>query len=206
LSRRDEILGTSTKLIAERGYSDTSMRDIADAVGLLAGSLYSHFRSKAALVGEIVVRFYDELLPVQRAIVASDASGAGQLREMIAAVYEVCDEHRYELTILHYDWHALSQLDELADVQEMSLETLALWQQAIERGKADGSLRPDVDPAAMVRIATSSIHALIDTVRYASLPLGRERSRELASTLQDVLLGGVATDGANGAKRTERSP
>lgn len=195
MSRRDEILKICTQLIAERGYSDTSMRDIADAVGLLAGSLYSHFRSKAALVGEIVVRFYDVLLPVQREIVASDRTGAEQLREMIAAVYAVCDTHRAELTILHYDWHALSQLDELADVQTMSLETLALWQQAVERGRDDGSLRPDVDPPVMVRIATSSIHALIDTVRYASVPVPASRSRELAATLQDVLLGGVAADG-----------
>jgi AcrR family transcriptional regulator len=194
LSRRDEILGISTALLAERGYSDTSMRDIAEAAGLLAGSLYSHFRSKAALVGEIVVRFYDELLPVQRAVLESHATGAEQLRSMIAAVYEVCDAHRYELTILHYDWHALSRLDELAGVQEMSVETLALWQQVIERGKADGSLRPDIDPSAMTRIATSSIHALIDTVRYDGLPLGRKRSPEQAATLQDVLLGGIATD------------
>jgi len=191
LSRRDEILGISKRLIAERGYSDTSMRDIADAVGLLAGSLYSHFKSKAALVGEIVVAFYDELLPAQRKIVASNDSGADQLRAMIGAVYAVCDTHRDELTILHYDWHALSQLDDLAEVQAMSLETLELWQQVVERGKADGSLRDDVDPPVMVRIATSSIHALIDTVRYASLPL----AGDLVATLQEVLLGGVETDG-----------
>lgn len=197
MSRRDEILQISKRLIAERGYSDTSMRDIADAVGLLAGSLYSHFKSKAALVGEIVVRFYDELLPVQRSIVGSDATGAQQLRDMIAAVYAVCDSHRDELTILHYDWHALSQLDDLSEVQAMSLETLELWQQAIERGRKDGSLRADVDPPVMVRIATSSIHALIDTVRYASVPLGGD----LVVTLQDVLLGGVETDGTE-----KRSP
>jgi hypothetical protein len=47
----------------------------------------------------------------------------------------------------------------------------------------------------MVRIATSSIHALIDTVRYASVPVTADRSRELATTLQDVLLGGVAAEG-----------
>jgi AcrR family transcriptional regulator len=193
VARRDEILLLAKAQIAERGYSDTSMRDIAEASGLLAGSLYSHFRSKAALVGEIVVRFYDELLPVQRAILASDADGADQLREMIGAVYRVCDTHREELTILHYDWHSLSTLDELADVQSMSLETLDLWERAVERGKRDGSLLPGVESTAMVRIATSSIHALIDTVRYASHPIPKGRSEQLAAILQDVLLGGVAT-------------
>lgn len=193
MARRDEILGLAKAQIAERGYSDTSMRDIAEASGLLAGSLYSHFKSKAALVGEIVVRFYDELLPAQRAIVASDVSGAAQLRQMIATVYAVCDAHRDELTILHYDWHSLSSLDELADVQAMSLETLDLWKAVVDKGKADGSLLPTVDSTAMVRIATSSIHALIDTVRYGSHPVPASQAAALTETLQDVLLGGAAT-------------
>jgi AcrR family transcriptional regulator len=180
--------------IAERGYSDTSMRDIAEASGLLAGSLYSHFRSKAALVGDIVIGFYDELIPAQRAIVESDATGAEQLREMISTVYAICVTHREELTILHYDWHSLSMLDELSDVHALSLETLDLWQATVDKGKADRSLQPTVDSKAMVRIATSSIHALIDTVRYGSHPLPASQSQELVASLQDVLLGGVATD------------
>lgn len=193
MSRRDEILLVAKVQIAERGYSDTSMRDIAEAAGLLAGSLYSHFRSKASLVGDIVIRFYDELIPAQRAIVESDHTGADQLREMIGVVYRVCDSHREELTILHYDWHSLSALEELADVQAQSLETLDLWQAVVDKGKADGSLLPSVDSTPLVRIATSSIHALIDTVRYASHPLPGEHSQELASNLQVVILGGVAT-------------
>ena len=49
----------------------------------------------------------------------------------------------------------------------------------------------------MVRIATSSIHALIDTVRFASMQVSGARGSELAATLQDVLLGGVATKGVS---------
>lgn len=193
MARRDEILEVAKQQLAGRGYSQTSMRDIAEGCGLLAGSLYSHFRSKAALVGEIVIRFYDELIPAQRAVMAGEATGAQQLRAMIGAVHAVCDRHHDELTILHYDWHALSSLDELADVQARSLETLELWRVVIDRGVADGSLLPTVDATAMVRIITSSIHALIDSVRYATQPLPAGRSDEMAATLEDVLLGGVAT-------------
>lgn len=207
MSRRDEILASAMRVIAEQGYSDTSMRDIAEASGLLAGSLYSHFRSKAALVGEIVGGFYDELIPAQAAVLDRDASGAEQLRAMIGAVYGVCDAHREELTILHYDWHALSALDELAEVHARSRETLDLWNRVAERGVADGSLRPDLDGNAMVRIATSSIHGLIDTVRYATHPLPTDRSSELARTLELILLAGAAVDARAGVRaRTEEQP
>ena len=57
-ARRDEILATARKLFAEQGYMSTSMRDIADATGLLPGSLYTHFKSKAQLIEEIVAVFY----------------------------------------------------------------------------------------------------------------------------------------------------
>lgn len=51
--RRHEILEVAAELFAERGYHAASIRDIAERVGLLAGSLYYHIRSKEALFVEI---------------------------------------------------------------------------------------------------------------------------------------------------------
>jgi TetR/AcrR family transcriptional regulator, cholesterol catabolism regulator len=205
LSRRDEILSLAKEQIAERGYSDTSMRDIAEAAGLLAGSLYSHFKGKAELVRDIVIRFYDELIPRQRAILQSGLDGAAQFGAMVGEVFEVCSQHREELTILHYDWHTLSTLDEFADVQAQSLETLDLWRKVLVAGQRDGSIRPTIDTEAMIRIATSSVHALIDTIRYNDRPLPTSRTDELAAALQDVLLGGVATKRPTPRRRASKT-
>ncbi|MDD3591171.1 MAG: TetR/AcrR family transcriptional regulator [Sulfurovum sp.] len=43
---REEILKQSAKLFKTKGYYNTSMSDIADACGLLKGSIYHHFKSK----------------------------------------------------------------------------------------------------------------------------------------------------------------
>jgi AcrR family transcriptional regulator len=191
VSRRDEILEVARAQIAERGYRNTSMRDIAEASGLLAGSLYSHFRSKAEIVRDIVIRFYDELLPAQEAVLDEPGTGADRFRAMVGAVHAVCSRHREELTILHYDWHTLSDMNELADVHAQSLRTLDLWKQVIDEGHADGSIRTTVDAEAMVRVATSSIHALIDTVRYATHPVPASGTPAAAELLQEVLLTGI---------------
>ncbi|QXC59540.1 TetR/AcrR family transcriptional regulator [Aquihabitans sp. G128] len=201
MSRRDEILEVAKVHIAERGYANSSMRDLAEAAGLLAGSLYSHFKSKAELVRDIVIHFYDELLPAQEAVIAAGGTGADQFAAMLRAVHAVCSRHREELTILHYDWHTLSQLDELADVHAQSLRTLDLWKAVIQTGQADGSIRASVDAESLVRIATSSIHALIDTVRYTTHPLPAERSAESAALLQEVLLTGITTTSTKAAAR-----
>jgi AcrR family transcriptional regulator len=192
VGRRDEILTVAKAQIAQRGYSAASMRDIAEASGLLAGSLYSHFRSKAELVRDIVTRFYDELIPQQQAIVESAAPGAEKFRAMVGVVYEVCSGHRDELTILHYDWQTLSSLEELTDVRAQSLETLELWRAVIDQGKADGSIVPTVETDVVVRVATSSIHALNDSIRYSDRPLV-DRDQQLAAMLQALLIDGVAT-------------
>ena len=194
VSRRDEILQVARRQIAERGYTETSVRDIAEAVGLLAGSLYSHFRSKAEMVHEIVRGFYDELLTAQRAVLDGGGSGAERYRDMIAAVFDVCAAHREELTILHYDLATLMTLEELVDVHAQGLETLDIWLEVLTQGRADGSILDTIDPDVMVRVTTSSIHALLDTVRYSDRPLPQGGLARQRASLQRALLGGVASD------------
>lgn len=192
VSRRVEILTVARRQIAQRGYTETSVRDIAEAVGLKAGSLYSHFRSKAEMVHDIVASFYDELLTAQRAVMTDDRTGAEQYAAMVEAVFDVCAAHREELTILHYDLATLTSLPELVDVHAQGLETLDLWQQVIAGGKADGSIRDSIDPDVMVRVTTSSIHALLDTVRYSDRPLPSGDLAHQRSSLAAALMGGVA--------------
>jgi AcrR family transcriptional regulator len=53
LQRRDQILAEAAKLFYERGYAATSVRDIANATGLLPGSLYYYVKSKEELFLEV---------------------------------------------------------------------------------------------------------------------------------------------------------
>ena len=52
--RQDVILDAASRLFSTRGYHATSVQDIADAVGILKGSLYHHFESKEAILYHIV--------------------------------------------------------------------------------------------------------------------------------------------------------
>lgn len=57
-----EIIAAARDLMRDRGYAGTSMKDVASEVGLLKGSLYSHFASKEELVPEVLRRTRDELV------------------------------------------------------------------------------------------------------------------------------------------------
>lgn len=58
---REKILAVSIDLFARNGYTDVSMRDIADAVGVKASSLYKHYESKEAILNQIFGVFRDKL-------------------------------------------------------------------------------------------------------------------------------------------------
>jgi len=191
-ARRDEILAVARRLFAERGYVSTSMRDIADASGLLAGSLYTHFTSKAQLVDEIVAVFYRDLIAAQREASSYDGTGAERSRLMLRATYDVCESYPEELTILHYDWQALSTLSELKDVRDISVQTLTTWRKVIKDGIADGTLQPGLSPELISRIATGAIHAMLDPVRYRDQPASKKAHPY--RQLEIVMMSGLAVD------------
>jgi AcrR family transcriptional regulator len=54
LSTKQKILTGAVNLFAVKGYTETSIRELADAVGLKGGSIYNHFRSKNAILQYIL--------------------------------------------------------------------------------------------------------------------------------------------------------
>ena len=55
-TRKEMISLAAARLFREKGFNATGMRDIADAVGIEAASLYNHIRSKSELLQEICFR------------------------------------------------------------------------------------------------------------------------------------------------------
>lgn len=51
---RPQIVAAARDLMRDRGYAGTSMKELADRVGILKGSLYNHFNSKEELVPEVL--------------------------------------------------------------------------------------------------------------------------------------------------------
>jgi AcrR family transcriptional regulator len=82
-SRRDQILNAAAELFARHGFHGVGIDDIGAAVGISGPALYRHFRSKDAMLGEMLTSISERLLDGGQARVdaASDAEEA--LRELI---------------------------------------------------------------------------------------------------------------------------
>ncbi|HEX4883597.1 MAG TPA: TetR/AcrR family transcriptional regulator [Casimicrobiaceae bacterium] len=71
-NRLPQVLDAAARLFRERGYAVTSMRDIAAAAGMLAGSLYYHFASKEDL---LVAVYAEGVKRIGSAVEAAYAAG-----------------------------------------------------------------------------------------------------------------------------------
>src|SRR3954471_18714428 len=82
--RQQEILEAAARVFHEKGYESTSIQDIADAVGILKGSLYYYIDSKEDLLYEILEGIHAEALESVRKATA-EGDPLQRIRAFVAA-------------------------------------------------------------------------------------------------------------------------
>lgn len=81
---RTRIEAAALRLFATRGVDATSVRDIAEAVGVSEGALYRHFASKEELARALFLSRYAELAAAIGAIAAADAAFSDKIARLVA--------------------------------------------------------------------------------------------------------------------------
>lgn len=81
--RRAEIVAAAVKLFSEKGFDATSVTDIAEEVGILAGSLYYHISSKEDLLFDILLDLHSFALQEMRRIDAMGGNPVTRLRRLV---------------------------------------------------------------------------------------------------------------------------
>jgi AcrR family transcriptional regulator len=97
---RDRILDAALRLFRERGFAETTMRDVAAAAGVATGAAYYYYRSKEELVLAFYVRTDREAAELFAAAVAKSKKLEKRMRGLIEAKFTQFAEHRALLTAL----------------------------------------------------------------------------------------------------------
>src|SRR6188472_3512711 len=135
-TRRDELLQIAARLFAERGFRNTTVRDIADAAGILSGSLYHHFDSKESMVDEILSTFQEELFGQYDQILTSDADPRVKLEQAVRVSFDA---------IFQNDAAYLGTLDGFGYLAERHAQSREVWMRLLREGAGAGVLRDDLD-------------------------------------------------------------
>ncbi|MDQ7091336.1 MAG: TetR/AcrR family transcriptional regulator [Methylococcales bacterium] len=90
---QDEILQAALKLFAKKGYFNTSLTDIKDAVGLKTSSgIYQHFKTKQAIAEALYGNILDSLSISIDDIRRRNRKSSEQLREIVDLLFRLTDD------------------------------------------------------------------------------------------------------------------
>jgi TetR/AcrR family transcriptional regulator, cholesterol catabolism regulator len=189
--RREVILAQAGKLFARKGVSATTVREIGEAAGILSGSLYHHFKSKEAMVDEILAEYLEHLQESYSQVRREHEDPKECLAGLIAASFHAIEAHRDACEIYQNDFNYLSGLPRFAYLKKRAAELQKAWVEVILAGVEQGELRSDVDPRVFYRFARDAVWL---TVRWYK-PGGRYRIEELADECTKILMEGYAEIG-----------
>jgi AcrR family transcriptional regulator len=187
-SRRAELLALSAKLFAERGYVSTTVRDIADAAGILSGSLYHHFDSKESIADEIITGFLDELFGTYGEIVAAGHGPRETLEAVVAASFDSIHRRPAEVAIYQNEAKHLMQLPRFGYLNQRNAEFRKLWNTILTDGVRDGVFRADLDVELVYRFIRDTVWV---AVRWYN-PDGTLSASDVAKQYLGILLDGIA--------------
>ncbi len=151
-ARRDDVVRLAGQLFAQKGYRATTVREIADAAGILSGSLYHHFDSKESIGDEILKRFLDDILADYRAAEATGGDPRAVLEQIVRTTSKTLAGNRAALSMLQNDWNYFNTQPRFGYLRQALREVESTWISQLERGVADGVFRPELDPALTYRL------------------------------------------------------
>jgi AcrR family transcriptional regulator len=187
-TRREQLLAIAAELFAQRGFKNTTVRDIADAAGILSGSLYHHFDSKESMVDEILSSFQAELFKTYDGIVGSDLDARAKVEAVVRASFEAIDQHHAEVAIFQNDSTYLMEFERFGYLREHNVRFRELWLDLLREGVASGALRTDVDAELVFRFIRDTVWVAVRWYR----PGGELSADQVADQYLSILLDGIA--------------
>lgn len=187
-SGRDRILSVARDLFIERGFTEVSMQQIADAANLRKASIYHHFPSKVDLFVAVTKREIDALYEQTTAAVASATDLVPQLRA-IARVWfsEVRGDHMRMVR----DIYENVPVDQQLQFEQQLSSFIATIAGTFERAAAEGHIRP-IDPRIAAAIFFDIVSGWVYRA-YADPDTAPADPDAAVAFMTDVLLFGIAT-------------
>lgn len=196
-SRRDVILDKAGQLFATKGVAATTVREIADHVGLLSGSLYHHFESKDAIADELLRRFTDDLRVGYQQVAKENLDPRSRIERLVRVSMMVAEAHPHATVIYQNDFNLLRSQSRYNYLRTSAAESRKIWLDALTSGVESGVFRDDINLQTLYRI--------IRDVVWLSVRWHTSDSTQSVATYADqcaaVLLDGMAIKAAPRRRR-----
>jgi AcrR family transcriptional regulator len=147
LATRRRLIDAAARMFADRGYENTSVRDLGNELGMTSGAIYTHFRNKADLLAAAVAStIADQVDQPETPAGSSYVDGA-------ASIFTHYERQTMLRTLLLGGAAAARGDDAVRDrLRDIQVDRMAEWMEVARRDQTAGKVAPDVDVDTLVKL------------------------------------------------------
>jgi AcrR family transcriptional regulator len=140
-TRKEEIVTIASQLFKEKGYSAVSVRDIGQAMGMKAASLYNHIESKQEILSILILELARNFTSGMAEVLQTELSPLQKIEKLIELHIDITVNYSEALAALNNDWMHLEGAD-LLSFTRMREEYEENFRSIIKEGIQLGQLQP----------------------------------------------------------------
>jgi TetR/AcrR family transcriptional regulator, cholesterol catabolism regulator len=183
--RQQDVVVRAAKVFAERGYDQTSMQELAEHLGIAAGSIYHYFGSKETLLIAICDQLMEPLLEEATALRDEDVDAETALRDLVRLWVGHVVHHRDHMLVFQQERHVIDHGAQWRRVRASRKAFEAIVDDALEQLERAGQAA-----YADRRIALSALLGMVNHSAQWFRPKGRLSAQAIADGYVDLLVSG----------------
>ena len=185
-SKKEVVIQAAAGFFRQKGYNATSMREIADAVGVEAPSLYNHIDSKKEILHVICFRVADKFITNLKKEEAKEISVLKKIESLIRFHIMMMLEEYQDVYIAEHEWRHLTE-PAFTDFQTLRKNYRTRLASLVKKG-IEQNLISVVDPYVAVLTILSAI-AGIDNWQQSSKKID---AKTLEENIVSILINGLS--------------
>jgi TetR/AcrR family transcriptional regulator, fatty acid metabolism regulator protein len=196
-AKYDQILTAAIKVFAERGFSQSTISQIAQEAGVADGTIYLYFKNK----DDILVQFYEHMTDHVSSrfwkAVEEGKTALEKLQNLIRAHLEVFQSQPNGAIVYQSETHLQWRL-----VQEPTRQMSRMYREVISKlvaqGQKEGTIRTDLYVGLVKRVINGAVEEVINTWIHTGMD---HDLASMAEPLVDLFLRGIGTEDETAARQ-----
>ena len=189
-NREADVIEAAISVFYAKGYSSATIQDVADAVGVLKGSLYHYISTKEDLLHMVLRGSHEQAQAIMEEVSALDAPPLERLRSYLRLIHLWYLEHPERVSVYFNQQHHLTG-ESYVEMRMQSREFERFLRGLLAEAKRSGALAADVDPKLATFFILGALNSLPRWYQSGG-PLSREQiAEEFSSMATRMLLPGI---------------
>jgi AcrR family transcriptional regulator len=186
LTRKEQVIRSAAALFREKGYAASSMRDLAQKLGIEAASLYSHIKSKEEILQSLCFDMAAEFRKSLAEVESKNVSATEKLRLGIVGHIQVMAKDLIASAVFMNEHRHLSQ-PYLRDFLLLRINYINRFKAIIEEGARTGEFKDVIDK----KLAVMTLFSSLNWMPMWYDPSSKIDPADLGQQLADMLVNGL---------------